>query len=214
MTSNTDLEALERKAWRSYFQDGLWDILLGCIVLMFAIAPPLSRIGLGDFWSSAVFVPFWVLVFLLIVLIRKYIIAPRIGVVKFGQTRKKKLFKFNILMFVVLLLGLILGIISFRNINAPGWVHSLRFIAIVLICSSLAAYFLDFKRLYVYGIIIALSIPIGEWLYVHTGVPHHGYPITFGITAAIMIIIGLILFVRLLRKYRCSGAEVEYDKSR
>jgi hypothetical protein len=212
MTNNTNLKTLERKAWRSYFQDGLGDIFLGCIVLMFAIAPPLSRMGLGDFWSSAVFIPFWALIFLLIVLIRKYVVLPRIGVVKFGQTRRKKLLKFNVLMFVVLLLGLILGIISFQNINAPGWVHSLRFIAIVLVGSSLAAYFLDFKRLYVYGIIIALSIPIGEWLYVHTGVPHHGYPITFGITAAIMIIIGLILFVRLLRKYRCPNKEVEYDK--
>jgi len=28
---------------------------------------------------------------------------------------------------------------------------------------------------------------------------HHGFPVTFGITAAVMIVIGLFLFVRLLR---------------
>jgi hypothetical protein len=200
MTQNIDLKSLERRAWISYSQDGLLEVLLGCIVLMFAVAPFLSTMGLGDFWSSLVFVPFWAVVFLLIVLIRKYVVAPRIGIVKFGETRKKKLFKFNVVMFAILLIGLILGIISMQNSNAPGWVHNLRFIAIVLICSSLAAYFLDYPRLYLYGILCALSLPVGEWLYTNMGVPHHGYPVTFGITAGIMIITGVILFLRLLRK--------------
>jgi hypothetical protein len=200
MTQDIDLKALERKAWISYSQDGLLEVLLGCIVLMFAVAPFLNTMGLGDFWSSLVFVPFWVVVFLLIVLLRKYVVVPRIGIVKFGQTRKKKLLKFNVLMFIILLFGLMLGLISMQNSTAPAWVHNLRFIAIVLICSSLAAYFLDFPRLYLYGILCALSIPVGEWLYTNMGVPHHGYPVTFGITAGIMIITGVILFLRLLRK--------------
>jgi len=200
MEQKFNLKQLERKVWTSFYEDGLGDIFLGCILLIFALAPFLSRIGMGDFWSSAVFIPFWAIMYILLVLLRKYVVIPRIGVVSFRQARKKRLIKFNILMLVVLSVGLILGIVSFRGSTTQGWVHNLRFIAIVLVCSGLAAYFLGFVRLYIYGILVALSIPVGEWLYLNAGVPHHGFPVTFGITAGIMIITGVILLLRLLRK--------------
>lgn len=200
MEQQIDLKQLERKIWTSFYEDGLGDIFLGCVILVLALAPFLSRIGLGDFWSSAVFIPFWAMIYLLIVLLRKYVVVPRIGVVKFGQMRKKKLIKFNVLILIVLSVSLILGIVSLKGSMTQGWMHSLRFIAIALICFGLAAYFLGFVRLYIYGILVALSIPIGEWLYSRVGIPHHGYPVTFGITAGIMIITGFILFLRLLRK--------------
>ena len=56
MSQKISLREAERKAFRSRYNDGLWDILLGCFFLMFVIAPYLSA-SLGDFWSSAVFLP-------------------------------------------------------------------------------------------------------------------------------------------------------------
>lgn len=58
MSQQISLKEAERKAFRSKYNDGLWDILLGCFFLMFAVAPYLSP-TLGDFWSSVAFVPFW-----------------------------------------------------------------------------------------------------------------------------------------------------------
>jgi len=198
MTEKIDLKKIEKKAWTLYFQDGLIDIFIGCIVIMFALAPFLSE-SLGDFWSSAVFLPFWGLVYLLILVTRKYVVTPRIGIVKFGVVRKKKMIKFNLIIFIVLTIGFLLGLLSFIDFNVPGWIHMARFGLIVLITSSLAAYFLDYPRLFVYGIMFILSLLIGEWLWVNMQVSHHGFPITFGITSAIIIIIGLIVFVRLLQ---------------
>ena len=198
MTEKIDLKKIEKKAWTLYFQDGLIDIFIGCIVIMFALAPFLSE-SLGDFWSSAVFLPFWALVYLLILVTRKYVVTPRIGIVKFGVVRKKKMIKFNLIIFIVLTIGFLLGLLSFIDFNVPGWIHMARFGLIVLITSSLAAYFLDYPRLFVYGIMFILSLLIGEWLWVNMQVSHHGFPITFGITSAIIIIIGLIVFVRLLQ---------------
>lgn len=200
MERQVDLKELERKVWTSFYKDGLADIFLGCMLLMLVLAPILSRMGLGDFWSSAVFIPFLTIIYILIVLLRKHVVVPRIGLVSFGMARKKRLIKFNILMLVVLSAGLILGFISFRGSTAQGWVHSLRFIAIVLIGFGLAGYFLGFVRLYIYGLLVALSFPIGEWLFSRFGVPHHGWPITFGITSSIIILTGVILFLRLLRE--------------
>jgi hypothetical protein len=200
MEQKIDLKQLERKAWTSFYDDGLGDIFVGCVILIFALAPMLSRVGLGDFWSSAVFLPFLALVLMVIVLLRKRVVIPRIGLVSFGRARKKRLLKFNVLMFVVLSAGFVLGLVSLRGGVAQAWVHNLRFIAIVLMCFGLAAYFLGFVRLYIYGILIALAIPVGEWLWTNMGVPHHGFPITFGVSAGVIIVTGIILFLRMLGK--------------
>lgn len=201
MSQRISLEEAERKVFKSTFQDGLWDIFIGCIILEFAIAPFLSR-SLGDFWSSAVFLPFWAVIFLAIWLVRKYVVTPRVGMVEFGSWRKTRLIKFNVVMLVVCLIALILGILSVLSFAAvPGWIHIARFSLIILVVFSVAAYFLNFTRLHLYGVLIALSPLVGEWLYVYIKVPHHGFPITFGITAGITILVGLVKFIHLLRDY-------------
>jgi hypothetical protein len=63
---------------------------------------------------------------------------------------------------------------------------------------SIAAYFLDFWRLYIYGLLGGVSPLVGEWLYVNHNASHHGFPITFGITSGIMILTGMVVFIQLL----------------
>ena len=199
MSQKISLKEAERKVFTSAFQDGLWDIFIGCILLQWAIAPLLSR-TMGDFWSSVVFLPFFALVYLGIRLVRKYVVTPRVGKVKFGSWRKARLLKFNIIVFAVLLLSLILGILSFINFEAiPGLIIMARFSLIILIGFSVAAYFLDLSRLYIYGVLIALAPLVGEWLFVHMKAPHHGFPITFGVLSILIILTGMVLFFRFLR---------------
>jgi hypothetical protein len=198
MSQNISLKEVERKVFTTAFQDGLWDIFIGCFVLMFAVGPFLSTTRLGDFWSSVVFIPFWALVYLIIWLIRKFVVTPRIGVVKFGLSRKVKLSRFVALAIVVSVVGLILGIFLAQISDAPGWVFMTSLGSLVLVSFSVAAYFLDFAHLYLYGVLTALSPLVGEWLYIHIGASHHGFPITFGTTAGIIIFVGLIKFAFLL----------------
>jgi len=58
---------------------------------------------------------------------------------------------------------------------------------------------LDFNRLYLYGLLVGLSPLIGEWLWTQGYASHHGFPVTFGTASGIMILVGLIIFIRLLR---------------
>jgi hypothetical protein len=192
------LQEAERQVFRTVYQDGLWDLFLGCFMLLFALAPLLS-VRLGDFWSSAVFLPFWGLVALGIWLVRKHVIAPRVGVVKFGQARKRKLLRFNLVMLAVNVVALVLGVIVALRSTVPGAPVPIVFGLILLAGFSFAAYFLDFRRLYVYGLLVGLAPLVGEWLYTNHNVSHHGLPITFGITSGIMILTGLVIFARLLR---------------
>jgi hypothetical protein len=199
MSQNISLKEAERKAFNSAFQDGLWDIFIGCVLLEFVIGPFLGS-RLGAFWSAVVFLPFFAFVFLVLWLVRRYVVTPRIGVVRFGPWRKSKIIKFNIVAFIGAAVAVLLAVLSAVNFEAvPGWIHIARFSFIILIMFMIAAYFLDFKRLYLYGVLIALSPIVGEWLYVNGKALHHGLPIAFGITAGVIILIGLVLFVRLLR---------------
>jgi hypothetical protein len=198
MAGQISLKEAERKAFKVTLDDGLWDIFLGCFILIFVIAPFLS-LSLGDFWSSVVFLPFWALVYLSIWLVRRYIVTPRIGVVKFGPARKTKLMKFTMVMLIVNVAALILGIVVAVNFGRyPGQIIAIIVGLTLLVGFSLAAYFLDFPRLYVYGLLVWFAPLAGEWLFAHGMASHHGLPITFGITASIMILTGVTFFVRFL----------------
>ena len=145
-------------------------------------------------------IPFMGLVFLLVRLIRKHVVAPRIGAAKFGRTRKVKLKKFSFVMLGVNILAFILGLVAAINFGkVPGQTFSISFGMMLLIAFSIAAYYLDFGRLYIYGLLVGLSPLVGEWLWTNGYATHHGFPITFGASGGLMILIGLAVFVRLLR---------------
>lgn len=201
MFRSISLKDAERKVFQTAVNDGLWDIFLGCFFLMFVIAPFLSE-KLGDFWSSAIFLPFWGLVYLAIRLVRKHVITPRIGSVKFGPSRNAILMRFNIVMLIVNVLALVLGlIVASLASRVPGQATGIAFGLLLLAAFSTAAYFLGVGRLYVYGLLLGLAPPIGEWLWAMHLTSHHGYPVTFGTISGIMMLTGATLLLRILRRY-------------
>lgn len=121
--------------------------------------------------------------------------------------------KFNVIIFFILGISLILGILSFIKFDAvPGWIHAARLSLIILIGFSVAAYFLDVTRLYLYGALVAIAPMIGELLYVYLKVPHHGFPITFGFASCLIMITGLVLFIRLLREHPQPSLQAESEE--
>lgn len=201
MTQPLSLKYAERKVFQTTMSDGLWDVLIGCFILMFALAPVLSE-SLGDFWSSFIFLPFWGLVYLAIWLIRKFVVAPRLGTVRFGQTRRRKMRRFSIVMVVintlVLLLGILVSIVYGGNPAGGSGAYLNLFGVFLLVGFSVAAYLLECPRFFVYGLMLFVAGPVGEWLSNNYGASHHGFPIVFGLVAAIIILAGLVLFIRLL----------------
>jgi hypothetical protein len=200
MSTPISLKEAERKVFRAAYDDGLWDIFIACFVAMLALAPLLST-SMGDFWSTVVFLPFWALAYLALRLIRKHVVLPRIGEVKFGPARRAKLRTFTLIMLVfncVSLLGGLFGALAFDIL--PGWVFAAIFGLILLNGFCLAAYFLDYPRLYVYGVLLFVCPIVGEFLYLHMRVPHHGYPVVYGFAALVILFTGLVTFIRLLRQ--------------
>jgi hypothetical protein len=198
MSGKNVLEQAERKVFRASFEDGLIDFGIAAFTLMFAVAPLLSE-TMGDFWSSFVFLPFYGVLYLFLRWVRKRYVIPRTGTVTFGAERVAKLRRGGWVMLVLNVLFLVLGAITFFYPEAPDFMIALRFSAIMLILFSMAGYFYDLTQLYIYGVLCAAAIPVGEWLWLRGIASHHGFPIVFGTITAVIFLRGLVKFVRLMQ---------------
>ena len=198
MVQAINLKEAEQRAFEMFYRDGMWDILVGYIVSVFAIAP-LLRSPLGDFWNAAIFFPLGIMLWLVLLAVRNDVVAPRSGTVILSRARRKRMSWTFFTIFIVHLGAQILGYDLLELSEDPGWSTALQFGILTLVLFSVPALLLKFRRLYVYGVLVAGSPLIGELLYEQWGTAHHGYPIVFGTTAAIIIGTGVVLFLRLLR---------------
>jgi hypothetical protein len=196
----TDLGQVERRAFRNAYDDGLWDVLVACFVAVLAVGPLLSE-SLGDFWSTAVFVPVWGGAFLLIRLIRRLVVTPRVGSVRIGDYRRRRLQRFTWLMLAINIIAFAGGLLVAVS-PSTGLAPVIIFCLIVLALASVAAYSLDTPRLFFYGVLLAACFPIGEWLFHEGYAEHHGFPVVFGLAALVIASIGVVRFVRMLGRTR------------
>lgn len=198
MDKQLNLKIAEKRVFKTTFADGLWDVFLGCITLIFALSPLLS-VSLGDFWSSVIFLPFLGIIYLLILVIRKKVIVPRLGLVVFGKERFEKLRIVNLVMVCINILIITVGIAIVVRYdqysgNFFGKYFSLTGL-LLLMGFCISAYFLNYARLYIYGLLFCAAFPVSDWLYTNHGAVHHGFPVVFGIIAGFIIFIGLVVFI-------------------
>ena len=198
MNTPTNLKELERNIFRESVRDGVLDILIGCMLLIFVAAPLLSE-RLGDFWSSAIFLPFWLAVFWGMKTIKKTYLLPRMGQVNYSPSRKKRLKNINLVILIFNLVVFGLGLLAFFKFDQfQGWIP---FSILMLLGFSLGGFMIESPRLYLYGILAALAPLIGEYLYRNHGASHHGFPITFGVLSGAFIITGLVFMLNIFRRY-------------
>jgi len=115
--------------------------------------------------------------------------------------RKKKLNTGSIVLLVFNLIAITLGIVLGTSMLPLGLesIFPVAFGTIMMILFFTAGYFLDFKFLYVYGVLIAIALPIGEWLWQMNKASHHGFPLVFGVLSAFMFLPGIGKFLAFLR---------------
>jgi hypothetical protein len=205
MSQNINLKELERKAWTSYFQDGLWDIFLGLLLLAMAISALLSDVGFSESLGMAIFIGVEVLAMLVLWAGKRFITAPRMGRVKFGPKRKAKLNWVGVVLLLSVLVGagVFVAGLAIRG-NRPEWLNAAFFapaawVVNAIVVFSLGAYFLDFNRLYLIGVLYALSVPLDIMFHEFANVDLSF--IAFGVPAIVILIIGLVVFTRFLRDY-------------
>jgi hypothetical protein len=205
MSTNVNLEKLERKAWTSYFQDGLWDIYLGLLLLAMAIWALFSDVGFSESLGMAILIGLEVLAMLVLWAGKKIITVPRMGRVKFGPKRKIKLSWIMVILFISVLggAGVFVAALAMRG-NRLEWLNAAFFLPAAwvvnaMVVFSLGAYFLDFSRLYLIGVLYALPVPLDMMFHEFADIDLSF--IAFGVPAMVILIVGLVMFVRFLREY-------------
>ena len=209
MNEQFDLSGLEKRAWRSAFQDGIWDIYLGLLFLGLAIAPFGEMLGLPEELGTMIIVIGCnSIAVLFLILGKKFITIPRIGFVKFGAKRKKlkkKLLAFLVFNILLAFLFLFVNISGFFDwLNIGNLVEPLIIgLLLITIPLSILAYFLEFHRLYIYAIFFGLGFFNSELLYPFVGSPLDLF-LSLGLVGIAVVSIGLVYLVQFLRKYPLS----------
>jgi len=207
MSETIDLKELEKKAWKSTLEDGIFEIYFGILHLSLALGIVLDKI-LPESLSAIITLSFIGLGFIFFLIAKKYISQPRIGKVKFARPRIMRYVKTIALLTVNFIVILIIYLIRF-SLKIPmylyGLIVGLLFFTLPL---SFVAYLLQFNRLYVIAILTGLSFFLDEIFALLTIPGPFDSLLAFGIISIIIISIGIVVFIQFLQKYPLPKEEI------
>lgn len=208
MSENVNLKQIERKAWTSFFQDGLLDILIGLLLLLMVVPDMLSDVfpskspqyGMTVALAGLAVVIFWAG--------KRFMTMPRLGRVKFVRARRvQKMRVAAPLAAASLFTGILMASILLAQRNGGSVLEAVagsRALAALglavwmILIFSLASYFMDFTRGYVIGVLCALGL---------AGTVLFDNPIMFLLAGGVIVLMGLVVLIRFLRKYRIPAQE-------
>ena len=218
MAALPNLKEIERKAFRSAHQDGLWDIYIGGIILSMALMlnPDEGETFLASrLWLYIICMGVSAMVFLGG---KKFITTPRLGQVKFAPQRQRRLLHMAFVLGGIVAMHILLFTGSVLLWRHPEWAVQLGIARmdenmerlIVAIISGLMvgpsmvliAYFNEFTR----GYYIAFMLSLAAFSLIWFGEP------LYLVAAGLMVILpGVTLFIRFLRQHPLPSAEVQHD---
>ena len=198
MTEKIDLKKIEKQTYRFTFTDGLYDMVYGSLIFFAAIAPILREILYPSY------IIFMILPApLILILGKRYITIPRIGIAKLNLNRTKSKNKIRLLiaiLFPIIVVMVVLTFLGVYNIEVGGYIVPVGAGLFALILLSFIAYILDYPHFYLYAVSIGLGIPLAELLKPIFGEPLH-YLISFGISGTLILFYGIITLIKFLNKY-------------
>ena len=204
METIESLKEIERRAYRSVFEDGIYDILWGALFLINALVPILYSIGVSRYYGYAA-----LLILPLIPLIGKRIITiPRLGSVEFGPRRKSRGWLLLLAYGLVVILQLPLFIIGPGKdlVGQTQWTYIFLMAAPAV---AVGVIFVNFPRWYIYLALMFLAVVQSEILASYVSGPLASV-LCFGLPGVAILGYGCSLLNSFIRKYPKSHAEVAH----
>jgi hypothetical protein len=188
METNINLKQLEKKVYTSYHQDGLIEIFIGLVFLLYGIMMVTENtpfIALS--WMPA----------LLILPAKKMITIPRIGIVRFKSTRKIKITKAAIVLLITGTFTLIIVLFFITNSTIKAFSENfLVFIigAVVSVPSLVGAILLNIKRYFIYAF-------LSFWMFGLEGFFQGSAPYNFLSFGIILLVVGTFVLFTFINKH-------------
>jgi hypothetical protein len=194
MSQNTHLKEIEGKA-NLYHGDGLIDIAIGLGILIFAIAMILDQVAFTGAW----------IVLLLPALrsVKKSLTVPRL---RYTDFRPAPNAQWRVKLVIVTVAGVVallftLGLVVFtRNETIPAltaWIREYGLVVVGVLLAgllSLIAWATGAKRVYAYAAMAVITFASGYWFDLE-------FPLYLTVLAAIILLSGMVVLVRFMRKY-------------
>ena len=195
---------MEKKAWRVNFEDGIFDIYFGIIIISFV--PNIVLFDLlpipMNFLLSPIIIGFALAFF---ILSKKYLIKPRIGTVKYGRKRKIRKMKTGVILSINVLLLLILFLLRtsdfWDDLNIPNTIEILLIqLIFITLPLCLVAYILQYNRLYIIAILMGSSFFIAELISTFI-TPPINIIVVFLIIGGLIILMGVFSMIKFIKRH-------------
>jgi len=191
--SAIDTKKIQRKVYMTYFQDGVWDVVLGLFLLGWGFTVLFDL----PWVPGATFVAF----FWLAIGLKQKITYPRIGYAKPAEQRKL-MARIIIAGAVTLLLGIMVFLLVLSN-GMPQFLHDyfeLLFGTILAIVIGLIGYWWGIVHWYGYAGLVFILAAFNQWLGL-------SFELSFIIPGGVILLYGITIFARFFRKYPKASTE-------
>lgn len=196
MVPTPDLQKIERKVYASKFKDGLIDIQLGLMLIGGGIISTISsREQLSTATAMLILVLFFFIVGLIPFLGKKWITNPRMGTVRLGLARKKRMRMAGWALGIMVLVQAVLILLQFTGTVRPNFsrLQGATMAGLIFFIPLVAmAYFNDYTRGYLYAILVGGSV---------TAIISFNSWIPLLIAGSIALVVGIVVFTVFLRDY-------------
>jgi hypothetical protein len=198
-----NLANLERQAWRSNFDDGLLDLLLGGMLLLLGIASMVP--------NDRLLYPFYFGLVAVYVTLKWRVVIPRAGLVRFAAPRRRRKALTMGVLLSATILGTVVMVLLTMDGAAAAWLrtHPIVFEAgfplMVATVFSALAVLLDVARIHALGVVFALAFGIRMWFDMGIG---------FLAGGAMVMLVGVALFARFLHTHPVMSAKEHKAEAR
>ncbi len=199
----TDLELLERSAFRRFYDDGLVDVFFGLVLMSMAVGAAASNWLESEIAGTLIML---VVAFALVWLLlgqRRRLLRARLGDFEPGPERRRKISASRLALvgslFVGILVSALVWVADREGFSLELILPLLWFVNAVVVLGAMA-HFLNVPRFYVHGFLFGLAMPLLILPDLLWGVRIPPW-FAFGVPGTVMVVVGVVKLLGFLRRY-------------
>lgn len=203
MTELTDLESLEKQAFRRFYEDGLFDIFLGVMLATMAVGAIAIDATGNEFTGMLIMVVVAIAIVVTLMVVRRRLLAARLGEFTPGPARRRRISVVRLALLGSVVLGLLLfAVVAMGDVSITSLeviMPAVWFVNAVVVLGAMA-YLLDVPRFYFYGFLFGTVMPVMIWpdvLWDYRIPPI----VAMGVPALVAIVIGAVKLNSFLKNY-------------